>query len=1214
MRKTSIGRRRRGRTNHRIELLEPRRLLSSITGISDPFSVTDQLVFTSSPPANVKAGSVFSATVQAQDAAGNVDPSFNGTITLSDRYDIDYGSTIDGTLSVKAVNGVATFTDLSQDMSTAETDWAEGDILYADSGKLPEGASPAFNLFVDKLAFLTQPPAAITAGSPFGVQVEALDTSGALDTSFQGKVTLSDRYWFDGYGLQGGLTVRAVNGIATFSGITQPTATTSELGKDGIYAYGFWEGIPNAYSNPLLIAPAAPSQLVFTTAPADADGNILPNEPLGVQVAAEDAYGNVETSFDGDISLSLGAGAAGATLGGKTTVTADHGIANFDDITLNAAGSGYKLLASGLKTAESQPFDVTDRLVFTTQPPAGVVAGAPFTVVVAAEDGAGQVDPSFNGSVNLSDSYNDFFNSPLDGKLTVNAVNGIATFSGLSQSTPSSQGGDNILDMLNAEADGAFSAKSDSFAVIDAGGDTLVFTTQPATTIPVNSPFNVVVEVHHPSGQLDTSFEGIVTLDDRYTRLFSADLQGPYSAQAVDGVATITGLSLGMTTAQAGNGTLDQLDANADGAQPATSDEFSVVAADEWFFTKQPPESINAGAPFTVTVSAKDASGNVDTSYNGPVTLSDQYAGEYHAPLSGTLTVNAVDGIATFSGISQNLPLALTRKFDNDVLVVSGGGYAPGTSVGIDLMIADGSQVLEFLTQPPATIAAGSTFSVSVAAEDSSGHVLTSFNGSVELDVSDWSNGPTTVDAVNGVATFTDLSFVSVSLDGSVYLQAFVNGEEADSNNFDVTAGPATQLEFQTTARNVNGEGGAAMLNGPLTVSVQAEDAFGNFASSFEGDVTLSLGSAPAGAKLGGTVTVAAVDGIATFDNFTLDTRGASYTLIANGPGTATSDSFTVGDQLVFTTQPPAVMRIGQSFSVVVTAEDGRGSIDPTFDGDVTLSEQYDYGLLNGTTTVKAVGGVANFSGLSYDAATDAMLLADSDGQAEGASSLYSVETDQLTFATQPASATSGQVFNAVVEVDYPTGGVDTSFNGNVTLSDAYANDYNTPTSLKGTLTVQAVNGVANFSGIWQGLASNTAGYPDTLYANADGLFQSSSNQFPIAAGAATKLAFVAPPTDTNGDGAAVAKARLSVQVTAVDDFGNADSNFNGTVTLALNSNPTNATLGGATTMALTHGAANFTDLTISSAGDAYTLLATADGSDTSVIASIARRSSTILP
>ena len=61
---------------------------------------------------------------------------------------------------------------------------------------------------------------------------------------------------------------------------------------------------------------------------------------------------------------------------------------------------------------------------------AEVVAGSGFSLVIMAEDGFGNVDPTYNSGVILAPA-----NSPavatLDGPITVPAVAGVATFAGL---------------------------------------------------------------------------------------------------------------------------------------------------------------------------------------------------------------------------------------------------------------------------------------------------------------------------------------------------------------------------------------------------------------------------------------------------------------------------------------------------------------------------------------------------------------------------------------------------------------------------------------------------------------------------------------------------------------------------------------------------------------------------------------------------------------
>ena len=79
-------------------------------------------------------------------------------------------------------------------------------------------------------------------------------------------------------------------------------------------------------------------------------------------------------------------------------------------------------------------------------------------------------------------------------------------------------------------------------------------------------------------------------------------------------------------------------------------------------------------------------------------------------------------------------------------------------------------------------------------------------------------------------------------------------------------------------------------------VQVAAVDALGNSDASFTGAVTVSLGTNPGGGFLGGTRTVGAVNGVASFGDPTVSSAGTGYTLVAaaSGATSATSNAFNI--------------------------------------------------------------------------------------------------------------------------------------------------------------------------------------------------------------------------------------------------------------------------------------------------------------------------------
>src|SRR5207247_1272440 len=113
----------------------------------------------------------------------------------------------------------------------------------------------------------------------------------------------------------------------------------------------------------------------------------------------------------------------------------------------------------------------------------------------------------------------------------------------------------------------------------------------------------------------------------------------------------------------------------------------------------------------------------------------------------------------------------------------------------------------------------------------------------------------------------------------------------ATSGVFDITAGVATQLVFGT-------QPSTTVANRLITpaVKVRALDALGNLVPSFTGSVTVALGANPGGSTLSGTTTVAAVNGVATFVDLSLNKTGTGYTLTASVSGftSATSTAFDI--------------------------------------------------------------------------------------------------------------------------------------------------------------------------------------------------------------------------------------------------------------------------------------------------------------------------------
>ena len=226
-----------------------------------------------------------------------------------------------------------------------------GNLWFTDVGTNAIGVA---TLAASQLVVTQQPPTSVTAGSTFGLTVEAEDSSGNLLTSFNGTVSLAIGVNPGGATLGGTLTATASQGVASFSGLTLNKAAS------GYTLYASGGGLAWGNSSAITVTPASATQLVITQQPP---ATVKLSTAFTVQASIEDAYGNVVTTASNMVSVSLASNPSGATLGGTLSVSASSGVGTFSNLTINKVGNGYTLKFSsvGLSGATSAAFDVTKK-------------------------------------------------------------------------------------------------------------------------------------------------------------------------------------------------------------------------------------------------------------------------------------------------------------------------------------------------------------------------------------------------------------------------------------------------------------------------------------------------------------------------------------------------------------------------------------------------------------------------------------------------------------------------------------------------------------------------------------------------------------------------------------------------------------------------------------------------------------------------------------
>jgi subtilase family serine protease len=581
-----------------------------------------------------------------------------------------------------------------------------------------------------------------------------------------------------------------------------------------------------------------------------------------------------------------------------------------------------------------------------------------------------------------------------------------------------------------------------------------------------------------------------------------------------------------------------------------TSVGSSNPAAAQLAFAQQPSSS-TAGDSISpsIIVDVEDADGGIVGSDDSNVTLS-VFSGP--GSLSGTLTVAASGGVATFSS-------ATLDKAGTYALQATDGSLTSATSDSFSITAAAPAQ-LAFVQQPSSATAGNDiTPSITVDIKDQFGNLVSSSTSSITLSAESGPgslSGTTTEAATNGIATF---SSVSLTTAGTYTLQASSSGlTSAISSSFNVTAPVPTQLIFITQpADSIAGQ----TISPALTVDI--EDSEDEVVIADNADVTLSVASGPGNPS--GTLTVAATNGVATFANVLLDTAG-TYTLLASASGltSATSNDFTISpaaaNELVFVQQPTSITA-GDAIapSITLDIEDQFGNIVTTNSSTVTLSAATGPGALSGTTAATPTNGVATFGNLILDKAGTYTLLATDSSLTSATSTSFTVSpsaADQLAFSQQPTNTTAGNIISPSVTVDVEDqfGNLVTTNSSNITLALATGSE-----TLNGTLTVAAANGIAIFSTL---SLDKTGTY--SLQATATSLASATSSAFTVSPAAASQM-FIADQHFVAGQYGPI---KLQTALVLEDQFNNVATSNTSDVTQTVQSD--------STTTAVSSGVAEF--------------------------------------
>jgi hypothetical protein len=930
------------------------------------------------------------------------------------------------------------------------------------------------------------------------------------------------------------------NGNGTFqapvAGVSLPAGThrtiATELTGDGEADLAFTYKNSTAVGvmlNTTTGGSAKPTQLAFLRQPTNTTSGTATST---ITVAIEDANDNIINTDDTNVTISVATGPS-STLGGVTTVAAVNGVATFTGVSLATVGA-YTL--SARDTTDSISSSVNS-FQFNVSPPGQIfVANLNSGTIGEYSFSGAALNPALISGLNQpqgidvagSDVFVANFNSGTIGEYTTGGVTvNAALISGLngpdgiaisgSDLFVANAGGGNIGEyttggaMVNAALisglnapDGVAVSGSDLF-VTNSGGDSVGEYTTSGGMV---NPTLISSGLYGPEGIAVSGADLFVANSDGGTI-------GEYTTSgATVNASLVSGLGLPVALAVSGSDLFVTDESNETVGEYTTSgatvnasllsglngpvgifvQSVSGPAAQLQFGAL--PGGAFAGSVISppITVDVEDQFGNIVTTDNSNVTLSIESG---PGSLTGNLTVAAVNGVATFTGLSLSAvgTYVLSAKDSNANLTVGTSGALP-VSAPAQIYVVDnginGSGIGTFTT------------------------------GGAKIN-------PALVSNVNGGPQ-------GIAVAGSF---VFVTSENNGGGN------TGTIGEYTTSGATINASL-VSGLNQPNGIAVSGtllfvvNDGSGTIGEYTTSGATVNANlvtglSNPTGIAISGTVLFVTSVGTGSIGAYTTSGAALNPTLVSGLPGGPNGIAVSGPDLFVLLLQNNNALATIEEFSTsgaTVNSSLVTGLSDAfylaVYGSDLFVTSDVGAGTIGEYTTSGATVNAALVTGVNSAAG----IFVDPVGPAT-----------QLAFVQRPSEETVGTAIRpfVTVAVEDQNGNVVSSDNSSVSLAIASGPSGG---ALSGTLTEPVVNGIATFAGV----SLNTAG-TYTLKAADSGESLSQATSVPFVISPAGSVSFAAPVAFPDG-GKSFAVASADVNGDGIPDI--VTANYNGTVSVLL--------------------------------------------------------------
>ena len=544
--------------------------------------------------------------------------------------------------------------------------------------------------------------------------------------------------------------------------------------------------------------------------------------------------------------------------------------------TVNTVATGFTINSTGGAIASFAISATPAGMSFSTS--TGALTGTPTSVAgataytVTATNASGSTTATFTLTVTAAlaapaftlsaSSENRTVNTAATG-FTINSTGGaIASFAisatpagmsfststGALSGTPTTVAGATAYTVTATNASGSVT-QTFTLTVSPGSATKAMMTTQPAGAVS-GSAFTTqpVVRVTDSSGNTVTTSTAVVTASKASG---SGTLSGTTTATAVAGIATFTNLVI--------TGTGDHvLTFTPDTLTPVTSETLTVSLLAQATLTISSLTTNTKAHPYSQALSITTSGG----SGTGATTFAIASGG---TATGCTLSNSTATATITATTVGTCL-IQATKAAD--------ATYSSATSAPATFTFQVGSATKAMMTTQPAGAASGSQLATQpvVRVTDSGDNTVTSFTGSVVASIASGTgtlSGTTTVAAVAGVATFTDLVITGTA--GNFTLTFTPTSlTPVTSSSLAIAAGVATAAAI--TTQPTGAASGSQLETQPV---IRIVDASGNTVTSSTVSVVASITSG----TLSGTTTVTAVAGIATFTNLVITATAGNFTL-----------------------------------------------------------------------------------------------------------------------------------------------------------------------------------------------------------------------------------------------------------------------------------------------------------------------------------------------